>query len=58
MPVFWMVKVKPSAVGEVSWNVKSLVKDCTLTGVVQNADAFSWVAVVSVSWRRVPLSLV
>ena len=34
-----MVKVKPSALGLVSWNVKSLVNVCTLTGVVQKALA-------------------
>src|ERR1700720_2656294 len=53
-----MVKVKPSAFGLVTWKVKSLVNVCTLTGVVQKALATSFVAVVSVSWRRVPLSLV
>src|SRR5580704_10309424 len=53
-----MVKVKPSAFGLVSWKLKSLVNVCTLTGVVQKALATSYVAVVSDSWRRVPLSLV
>ena len=38
-PAFWMVNVKPSATGFVNWNVKSLVKVCTLTGVVQKALA-------------------
>src|ERR1700730_6263038 len=53
-----MVNVSPSAFGVVCWNVKSLVKVCTFTGVVQNALADSLAAVVSVSCWRVPLSLV
>ena len=43
-----MVKVKPSALALVSWKVKLLVKDWTLTGVVQKALATSLPAVVSV----------
>src|SRR5258708_97697 len=53
-----MVKVKPSAFGLVTWKVKSLVNVCTLTGVVQKALATSYVAVVSGSGRRGPLSVV
>ena len=53
-----MVKVKPSAFGLVSWNAKLVVNACTLTGVVQKALADSFSAVVSVSCRCVPSSLV
>src|ERR1700687_4086488 len=53
-----MAKVKPSAVALVNWKVKSLVKVCTLTGVVQKALATSKVVALSVSCRRVPLGLV
>ena len=49
-----MVKVMPSAVGADCWNVKSLVKEVTLTGVLKNALPASSSAVVSVSRRRVP----
>ena len=57
-PAFWIVKVKPSACGAVSWNVNLLVKDCTLTGMVQKALATSLVVTESVSWRRVPFNVV
>src|ERR1700758_3702541 len=53
-----MLNVKPSALGLVNWNMKSLVNDCTLTGVVQNALATSPAALASVSGKREPLSLV
>src|SRR5580704_1598743 len=55
-PVFWRTKVKPSPFGFVNWNVKSLVNDCTLTGVAQKALPTWEVGAVEVSCRAVPLS--
>ena len=49
-----IVKVKPSALASVSWNEKSVVKDCTLTAVEKNALPASF-APVLVRRKRLPL---
>ena len=46
--------MNPSAAALVSWKLKSLVKDCTLTGVLKNALLAS-PDPPSVNRRRVPL---
>src|SRR5438270_606362 len=37
VPAVWIVKVMPSELALMNWNAKSLVKDCTFTGVVNHA---------------------
>jgi len=57
VPAFWMVKVIPSELALMNWKVKSLVKVCTLTGVVNQALLAS-PCPPSVNCKRVPFSLV
>src|SRR2546429_188393 len=55
-PEFCRTNAKPSAMGLVPgacWNVKSVVKDCTLRGVVQNTEQAS-MPPPSVRRSRVP----
>ena len=56
-PAFWMVKVIPSELALMNWKVKSLVKVCTLIGVVNQALLAS-PCPPSVNCKRVPFSLV
>src|ERR1700686_4667177 len=52
-----MAKVIPSALGLVSWKLKSVVKLCTFTGVVNHAlEASDWPP--SVNSKRVPFNFV
>src|SRR5437868_15412462 len=50
----WMVKVNPSAFALVSWKLKSVTNDCTLTAVLKKALLAS-AAPPSVNRKRVPL---
>src|SRR6266404_1156786 len=56
-PAFWIANVMPSALGVVNWKLKSVVKLCTFTGVVNQAlEASDWPP--SVNSKRVPFNFV
>ncbi len=57
VPAFWIVKVIPSELALMNWKVKSLVKLCTFTGVVNQALLAS-ACPPSVNCKRVPFNLV
>ena len=54
---FCSAKVKPSAVAEVSWKSKSVVKLCTLTGVVYHTAFACTPPAAVVSCSAVPVSV-